>query len=112
MRSEERRGRHRVTVAWIEPDGTRRTGEFTARRGTGAGDRLTVWAGPGTVSNVPPQTRSRTVARTVAAGAGAAPAVALPLLGLYRLVRRGCDRRRHRLWDAEWARFDNPRIGP
>jgi hypothetical protein len=57
-------------------------------------------------------TRHRVEAITTAAGAGIGLATGLPLLGLYRLARKRCDRRRYQLWDVEWARFDNYQIGP
>jgi hypothetical protein len=112
VKVEEAQNRHRVTVAWTERDGTRRTGDYTAWGAPAAGDRLTVWVGPGTVSTTPPPGRAWTVTRTVTAGAGTLLAAGLPVLGAYLLVRRRCDRLRYRLWDAAWARLDNHRIGP
>ncbi|SPT58101.1 MULTISPECIES: Rv1733c family protein [Actinomadura] len=112
VKIEELKNRHRVTVAWTEPDGTRRTDDYTAWGAPAAGDRLTVWVGPGTVSTSPPPGRGWTITRTVTAGAGTLLAAGLPPLGVYLLVRRRCDRLRYRLWDAAWTRFDNHHIGP
>jgi hypothetical protein len=103
---------HRVTVTWTDPDGTRRTGEFTALNRVRVGDTVPAWAGHGTVSGTLPSRHGRTVIGTTAAATGTVLAVGSPLLGLYALVRRRCDRRRDRLWDAAWARLDNHRIGP
>jgi hypothetical protein len=112
VKIEEVRGRRRVTVAWTEPDRTRRTGDYTTWRGSDVGSRVTAWAGLSTVSLLPPREHSRTIAQTGVAASGVALATGLPLLGLYRLIRRGCDRRRYRLWDAAWARLDNHHTGP
>ncbi|MGW5410339.1 Rv1733c family protein [Actinomadura geliboluensis] len=106
------KGRHQVTVAWTEPGGTRRTGDYTTLRGPDIGTRVRVWAGPGTVSLLPPRDHSRTLAQTGLAVAGVALATGAPLLGLYRLARRRYNRRRDQLWDAAWARLDNHHIGP
>ncbi|MFA1542565.1 Rv1733c family protein [Actinomadura monticuli] len=112
VKVKEVSGRHRVTVAWTGPDGTRRTGDYTTWRGSAVGSRIAVWAGPGTVSLLPPRDHSRTVAQTGVVAAAVALATALPLLGVHRLARRRFDRHRDRLWDAAWARLDNHRIGP
>ncbi|SNS11338.1 Rv1733c family protein [Actinomadura mexicana] len=105
-------GRRTVTVAWTDPDGTRRTGDYTTWRGADVGERLLLWAGPDGVSITPPRRHAQTVIHTTVAGAGVALATGLPVLCLYWLVRVRYDRRRYRLWDAEWARLDNHRIGP
>ncbi|MEU8802891.1 hypothetical protein [Spirillospora sp. NPDC048819] len=112
VQAEQLRGGYRVTVAWSDPDGTRRTGDFTTWSRVRAGDRIWAWASPGGVSLTPPNRHAQTVVNTVAAGTGVVLAVGLPLFGLYGLVRLGCDRRRDRLWDAAWARLDNHSIGP
>ncbi|MEV4002560.1 hypothetical protein [Actinomadura sp. NPDC049753] len=105
-------GRRTVTVAWTDPDGTRRTGDYTTWRGAGVGERLILWAGPDGVSITPPRRHAQTVIHTAVAGTGVALATGLPALCLYWLVRARCDRCRYRSWDAEWARLDNHRIGP
>ncbi|MFG2088592.1 MULTISPECIES: hypothetical protein [unclassified Spirillospora] len=112
VKAEQLRGGRQVTVTWTEPDGTRRTGDLTTWSRVRAGDRVRAWVGPGRVSFMPPNSHTQTVLNTVAAGTGVVLATGLPLFGLYGLVRRRCDRRRDRLWDAAWARLDNHRIGP
>ncbi|RSN70975.1 Rv1733c family protein [Actinomadura sp. WAC 06369] len=113
VRVADSRGRHRVTVAWTGPDGTRRTGVHTTGRDRAEGERVAVWVGAGdTVSAVPPRTRAETRFAAAAAGAGAVAAVGAPLLGAYLLARRRYDRIRRGMWDAAWARFDDHRIGP
>lgn len=111
-KTEALRTGHRVTVTWTEPDGTRRTGDFTTRSRIHVGEQMQAWAGPGTVSPMAPNWHGRTVASTMVAGTGVVLAVGLPLFGVYRLMRRRYDRRRDRLWDTAWARLDNHRIGP
>jgi hypothetical protein len=105
-------GRRTVTVAWTDPDGTRRTDDYTTWRGAAVGERLILWAGPGGVSITPPRRHAQTVIHTAVAGTGVALATGLPALCLYGLVRAWYDRRRYQLWEAEWARLDNHRIGP
>jgi hypothetical protein len=105
-------GRRTVTVAWTDPDGTRRTDDYTTWRGAGVGERLILWAGPDGVSMTPPRRHAQTVVHTAVNGTGVALATGLPLLGVYWLVRARCDRRRYRMWDADWARLDDRRIGP
>jgi hypothetical protein len=112
VKVREAGGRREVTVAWAGADGMRQTGDFTTWRGAEDGERLILWAGPEGISITPPRRRAQTVIHTTAAGAGVGLATGLPLLGLYRLARKRCDRRRYQLWDVEWARFDNYQIGP
>lgn len=113
VRAEESRGRHRVTVAWTGPDGTRRNGGHTTWRDLAEGERLVVWVGAGNaVSASPPRTRAETRLYTAVAGAGVVAATGAPLLGAYLLARRRYDRIRHGMWDAAWARLDDHRIGP
>jgi hypothetical protein len=112
VKTAESRGRHKITVTWTEPGGTRRTGDYTTWRGPRAGSRVTLWADSRSVSDVPPPRHSAAITRAAVAAAGAVLAAGLPPLGLYRLVRHRCDRRRDRSWDAAWARLDNHRIGP
>lgn len=110
--AEGRRGGYQVTVTWVDPDGTQRTGNLTSWTRVDAGDQVEAWAGPDAVTFVPPSRRGRTVISTAAAGAGVVLAVGSPLFITYRLVRRRFDRRRERLWDAAWARLHNHHIGP
>ncbi|HEY8481807.1 MAG TPA: hypothetical protein VIL71_18430 [Spirillospora sp.] len=106
------RAGHRVTVTWTEPDGTRRSGDFTTMKPVRPGDPVLVWTRDGAVTAARPGRHGLTVVDTVAAGTGVVLATGLSLLGVYLLVRRRCDRRRDRLWDVAWARFDNHRIEP
>lgn len=111
VKVEELKNRHRVTVAWTEPDGTadgrlHRLGRTRSGRpphGLGRPRHRVDLASPG---------RGWTITRTVTAGAGTLLAAGLPPLGVYLLARRRCDRLRYRLWDAAWTRFDNHHIGP
>ena len=104
------RSRDRVTVAWTRPDGTRQTGQYTTWPGASVGSRVTVWAGPGTVSLLPPRRHPETITRTGLAVTGVTLTTGALLFGLYQLARRRYDRRRDQLWDAAWAHLDNHRI--
>ncbi|QXJ22637.1 hypothetical protein AGRA3207_003671 [Actinomadura graeca] len=104
------RHRSEVTVTWSGADGTRRTGSYTTWREATVGGRRTVWADSSAVSDVAPRPHARTVGDAVAGGVGAALVLGLPLLLVYVLARYRFDRRRYRLWDAEWARWDPQNI--
>ncbi|MCP9948950.1 Rv1733c family protein [Actinomadura madurae] len=105
-------GQRRTTIAWTAADGTRHTRDHLTVRGGQVGDRLIVWVGPDAVSMFPPRRHALTIIHTAAIGAGVVPAVGLPLLSVYMLVRKRCDRHRSRQWDAEWVHLDDHRIGP
>ncbi|MBT2210218.1 MULTISPECIES: hypothetical protein [Actinomadura] len=111
LRVEDMRSGRKVTVTWREPDGTARTGSFTAFHGGTAGQRREVWVGPSSqVTDEAPRHHTRTVGDTLTVALGSAMALGMPLLGLYLIIRYRCDQRRYRLWDAEWARFGTRRI--
>lgn len=99
-----------VLASWQAPDGTRRTGQLPAWKGARAGSRHQIWVDRAGAPVPRPRPHSRTVVDAGYAAAGAAMAAGLPLLCLYGLVRRRCDRRRYAAWDAEWARMDQPYI--
>ncbi len=92
------------------PDGTRQTGRYTTWPGSSVGSRVTVWAGPGTVSLLPPRRHPETITRTGLAVTGVTLTTGALLFGLYQLARRRYDQRRDQLWDAAWAHLDNHRI--
>lgn len=109
------KGRHtgrEVTVIWVGPDGTVRSGHYTTWRGVSPGDHPKVWAGPGGVGEDPPRSHARTISDAAATGATTAGTAGLVAAGAYLLLRRHCDKRRYRMWDEAWARFDRRRIGP
>ncbi|MBT2212693.1 MULTISPECIES: hypothetical protein [Actinomadura] len=110
VKVDHRRSGRALTVTWRDPDGTARTGSFTAFRGGTVGEHRAVWAGPSGVTDEPPQRHARTIADALTAVLGAAAALGAPLLGVYLLVRYRCDRRRYRAWAAEWAQWDTRRI--
>jgi hypothetical protein len=89
-------------LAWTSPDGVPRTTVVPADKSVrpGMGHRIWVDADGDPIRR--PQSHATTLLTTAAAAAMAAVAVGLPLLSLYLLVRRGCDRRRSLLWDESW----------
>jgi hypothetical protein len=90
-------------LAWISADGVPRTTVVPADKSVrpGMGHRIWVDASGNPIHR--PQTHATTVTTTAVAAAMALVAVGLPLLSLYLLVRRGCDRRRSHLWDESWT---------
>jgi hypothetical protein len=100
--------RKRTVVTWTEADGSRHTGSAVTWRGDGAkGERQRIWVDDDSGRPVvKPRDRSQTVLATGAAGIGALTGLAVPPLLVYGTVRRRCDRRRYREWDAAWSRLD------
>ncbi len=103
--TEHKRG-FRVDVTGTGPGGHQVTGSYTTARATAVGDRVKLWATPSRLTDVPPRRHARTVSDTVVAVGTAPVAVAAPLVLVYFLVRRRCDRVRFRLWDAAWTGLD------
>ncbi|WP_026411857.1 Rv1733c family protein [Actinomadura oligospora] len=91
---------------WSAPDGSTRTGLLTSWKDAKPGSRHTIWVDLKGTATTPPRPHGRTVTDAGYAATGAGLAAALPLLGVYLLVRRRCDRHRDALWDAGWARMD------
>jgi hypothetical protein len=106
LKVEDLRSAHRSTVMWREPSGQLRTGSYDTWYAATVGDHVKLWAGPATVSDEGPRRHARTVGEAIGAGLGTVTAVGLPLLSAYLLIRHRCDRRRDRLWDADWERLD------
>ncbi|SFQ42933.1 hypothetical protein SAMN04489713_13210 [Actinomadura madurae] len=90
-------------LAWTSPEGVPRTTVVPADKSVrpGMGHRIWVDAEGNPIRR--PQTHATTVTTTAVAAAMALVAIGLPLLSLYLLVRRGCDRRRYLLWDESWS---------
>ncbi|REE99409.1 Rv1733c family protein [Thermomonospora umbrina] len=99
-----------VRASWRAPDGGVRTGEIPAWRDARAGARQRIWVERDGTVTVRPRHHSRTLVDSGYATTGAALVTGLPLLGVYCLVRRRCDRVRDALWEADWARIDPHRI--
>ncbi|MEU9020402.1 hypothetical protein [Actinomadura sp. NPDC048394] len=101
-----------VTVSWVAPDGSRRTGGYETWRGASVGDHVRVWVGSAGVREDPPRPHARTIGDAVAYAVGTVAVTAAVFFGAYQLLRRRFDEVRYRLWDAAWADFDRHRIGP
>ncbi|SEG59050.1 hypothetical protein SAMN04489712_10743 [Thermomonospora echinospora] len=99
-----------VQATWRAPDGTPRTGRIPAWKDAGQGARRHLWVDGAGHPTSRPRPHSRTVVDAGYAALGATLAAGLPLLGVYGLVRRRCDRVRDALWDEEWSRIDPHRI--
>ncbi|MBA9006806.1 Rv1733c family protein [Thermomonospora cellulosilytica] len=99
-----------VQATWRAPDGSVRAGRIPAWKNAEAGAHRRIWVDRSGDPVARPRPHSRTLVDTAYAAGGGALGVGLPLLGVYWLVRRHCDRIRYALWDAEWARIDPHRI--
>ncbi|MEV4258938.1 hypothetical protein AB0J52_37755, partial [Spirillospora sp. NPDC049652] len=95
-----------LRARWTAPDGSSRVGVLTSWKDAKAGSRHAIWVDVKGTATTPPRPHGRTVTDAGYAATGAGLAVVLPLLGVYLLVRRRCDRHRDDLWDAAWARMD------
>lgn len=99
-----------VQATWRAPDGAVRTGRIPAWKDAQAGARRQIWVDRSGRPVPRPRPHSRTLVDTGYAAIGGTAGVGLPLLIVYWLVRRRCDRIRYARWDAEWARIDPHRI--
>ncbi|MEU4822076.1 hypothetical protein AB0H37_09410 [Actinomadura sp. NPDC023710] len=96
-----------VTVIWTGADGAPHTGRYTSWRATAVGEHRVLWTAPGhSLEEVGPRKHARTVGDDVSSAAAVVAVTGLPLLTVYLMVRWGCDKRRYRRWDEEWADFD------
>ena len=96
-----------VNVVWTGADGTPHTGRYTSWRATVVGEHRVLWTGPRhTLGEMGPRKHARTIGDDVSAGAAVLAVTGLPMLTVYLAFRWGCDRRRYRQWDEEWADFD------
>jgi hypothetical protein len=118
----ERASRHQVTAQVTEssttgnsqfrplqvsrklPDGTQRTAPYSGAETWDGSTR--VWISRSGDLATPPRTHALTVADTVAAAAGTAVLLSITPILAFWLLRRWLDRRRDRLWDADWAATD------
>jgi multisubunit Na+/H+ antiporter MnhG subunit len=91
-------------VSWKLPDGTQRTAPYSGLQSWDGSTR--VWISRSGDLATPPRLHARTVAETVAAAIGTAALLSLTPLLAFWLLRRWLDRRRDRLWDADWAATD------
>nr|BFE34912.1 hypothetical protein GCM10010200_071630 [Actinomadura rugatobispora] len=103
-----------VQATWPRPgaagqDAKPRTGTLPSWKGARAGAKKPIWVDRAGDPVVRPRPHSRTVTDAAYAGGGAAIGAGLPLLGVYLLVRRRCDRHRYELWEDAWARLDADR---
>ena len=103
-----------VRATWPRPGGPGRnaeprTGTLPAWKDARVGSSRTIWVDRDGDPVARPRPHSRTVTDAAYAAGAAALAAGLPVLGVYLLVRRRCDRIRDDLWDAAWARLDAER---
>lgn len=96
-----------INVIWTGADGAPHTGRYTSWRATAIGEHRVLWTGPHhSLGEMGPRKHARTVGDEVSAGVAVLAVTGLPPLTVYLMVRLGCDRRRYRQWDEEWADFD------
>ncbi|MGH3392642.1 MAG: Rv1733c family protein [Actinomadura sp.] len=100
----------RYTVAWTEPDGTQRAGVAPASQRTDRADLRRIWVDSAGHPTTRPRSHFQAVTDAGTAGIGVTVGIGGVLAVVYRLLRRRCDRRRYRLWEADWARIDRRRI--
>ncbi|QXJ25146.1 hypothetical protein AGRA3207_006596 [Actinomadura graeca] len=101
-----------VQATWPGPDGKPRAGTLPSWKNAKAGAQRTIWVDRDAEPTVRPRPHSRTVTDAAYASAATVLGLSMPLLLVYALVRRRCDRYRDEMWEAEWARMDadaNPR---
>jgi hypothetical protein len=97
-------GPEQAQVAWTTPDGVERTDTVTVPSSSHPGSEVTVWTTPDGRLTAPPLTSSQVAADAVAVAAAGQLAVMGLAWMAFRGVRHALDRRRYRLWDAEWLR--------
>lgn len=95
-----------VRATWTDAAGRAHTGTLPSWKNAKTGATRAIWIDRGGDPTVRPRPHSRTITDAVYAGTAAVLACAMPVLLLYALVRRECDRRRDAAWDAAWARMD------
>lgn len=103
-----------VRATWPDPstpNGPPRTGVIPAWKGATPGATRHIWVTGSGEPTVKPRPHSRTVADTAYITSATVLATGLPVLLVYWGVRFQCDRQRDKMWDADWARLDTPRIG-
>lgn len=96
-------------LTWTGPDGQAHWTTVPAKRSMSPGTPQRIWVDASGEPARRPQGHADTVTTTAFAGATAAGAAGAPPLAVYLLVRRRCERRRARMWDAAWARLDPAR---
>ncbi|WP_433325896.1 Rv1733c family protein [Spirillospora sp. CA-294931] len=96
-----------VQASWPGPDGRTRVGPLPSWKNAKTGARKTIWIDRRTGEPaVRPRPHTRTVTDAAYAGGAAVIVLGLPLLLVYALARRHCDRHRDALWEADWAQMD------
>ncbi|MFI0357573.1 hypothetical protein [Actinomadura sp. 9N407] len=86
-----------------------RTGTLPGWKDAEPGQKKRIWVDRQGDPAVQPRPHSRTVTDAVYAAFAAVLGAGTPILAIYLLVRRRCDRYRDGLWDEAWARMDADR---
>ncbi|WP_420119881.1 hypothetical protein [Nakamurella sp.] len=95
-----------ASATWTGRDGRPAGGSIVVRIGARAGDQQTIWLDEqGRVADPPMSTRTA-AGLLVLVAAGAWLMLGILFLAIRRTAGWSLDRRRHRSWEDEWARFD------
>ncbi|MFB4298575.1 hypothetical protein [Actinomadura sp. NTSP31] len=97
-------------LTWTTPDGRAHWTTLPARKSMRPGTVRRVWVDGSGEPTRRPQSHADTVTATAFAGTAAVGAAGAPPLAVYLLVRRRCERRRARMWEADWARLDRRQV--
>ncbi|WP_433478196.1 Rv1733c family protein [Spirillospora sp. CA-142024] len=101
-----------VQASWPGAGGKSRIGTLPSWKNAKVGAHRTIWVDRQGDPTVRPRPHSRTVTDAAYAAGATVLGCALPLLFVYALVRRRCDRHRDDLWEADWARMDSAGHNP
>ncbi|MFB4300868.1 hypothetical protein [Actinomadura sp. NTSP31] len=99
-----------TVLTWTSPDGRTHWTTVPARKSMSPGTVRRVWVDASGEPAQRPQSRAAIVTATAFAGAAALGFAGAPPLAVYLLVRRRCERRRARMWDADWSRLDRRQV--
>jgi hypothetical protein len=101
-----------VQASWPGPGGKARVGTLPSWKNAKIGAHRTIWVDRKGDPTVRPRPHSRTVTDAAYAAGATVLGCALPILFVYALARRRCDRHRDAMWEADWARMDAPCHNP
>ena len=93
----------RLSLRWITPAGTSRTGEMTVRENVGPGSTIPVWVDDRGWLTHPPWSRAEIIGQAAGLAVAAPAALALLLAIVDSMTSLVLDRRRLAGWEADWS---------